>query len=179
MLTLLGIFAATALVLACIGIYGVMAYAVTQRTREMGIRIALGAGAGQVIALVMRSGMKLVLIGLGIGAACSVGAGLLIASQLYNVSKTDPAVFALVALALLTATMAACWLPGPPCHQDQSSRGPARRVTIRRAERVARSGHRAYLCCPFPNLITTRCSLRSHASPNLSAGSPCRRPRSD
>ena len=111
MLTLLGVFAATALVLACIGLYGVMAYAVTQRTREMGIRIALGAGAGQVIALVMRAGMKLVLIGLGIGAACSVGAGYLIANQLYNVSRADPAVFGLVALALLTATMAACWLP--------------------------------------------------------------------
>jgi ABC-type antimicrobial peptide transport system permease subunit len=111
MLTLLGVFAATALVLACIGLYGVMAYAVTQRTREMGIRIALGAGAGQVIALVMRAGMKLVLIGLGIGAACSVGAGYLIANQLYNVSRADPAVLGLVALALLTATMAACWLP--------------------------------------------------------------------
>jgi ABC-type antimicrobial peptide transport system permease subunit len=59
----------------------------------------------------MRNGLKLVLIGLGIGAACSVGVGYLIASQLYNVSKTDPTVFALVALALLTATMAACWLP--------------------------------------------------------------------
>jgi len=111
MLTLLGVFAATALVLACIGLYGVMAYAVTQRTREMGIRIALGAGAGQVIALVMRAGMKLVLIGLGIGAACSVGAGYLIANQLYNVSRADPAVLGLVALALLTATMTACWLP--------------------------------------------------------------------
>jgi len=111
MLTLLSMFAATALILACIGIYGVMAYAVAQRTREMGIRIALGAGAGQVVALVMRNGLKLVLIGLGIGAACSVGVGHLIASQLYNVSKTDPTVFALVALALLTATMAACWLP--------------------------------------------------------------------
>jgi ABC-type antimicrobial peptide transport system permease subunit len=111
MLTLLSMFAVTALILACIGIYGVMAYAVAQRTREMGIRIALGAGAGQVVALVMRNGLKLVLIGLGIGAACSVGVGYLIASQLYNVSKTDPTVFALVALALLTATMAACWLP--------------------------------------------------------------------
>jgi ABC-type antimicrobial peptide transport system permease subunit len=59
----------------------------------------------------MRAGMKLVLIGLGIGAACSVGAGYLIANQLYNVSRADPAVFGLVALALLTATMAACWLP--------------------------------------------------------------------
>ncbi len=111
MLTLLGVFAATALILACVGIYGVMAYAVTQRTREMGIRMALGAGANQVVALVMRSGLKLVLIGLGIGAVCSVGVGFLIASQLYNVSKIDPTVFGLVALALLTATMVACWLP--------------------------------------------------------------------
>ncbi len=111
MLTLLGLFAATALVLACIGIYGVTAYSVAQRTREMGIRIALGAGAGQVIALVMRGGVRLVLVGLGIGAGCSVGAGFLIASQLYNVSKADPIVFALVAVALLAATLAACWLP--------------------------------------------------------------------
>ena len=111
MLTLLGLFAGTALFLACIGIYGVTAYSVAQRTREMGIRIALGAGTVQVIGLVMRGGVKLVLIGLGIGAVCSVGAGFLIASQLYNVSKTDPAVFSLVALALLAASLAACWLP--------------------------------------------------------------------
>jgi predicted permease len=111
MLTLLSVFSVTALVLACIGIYGVMAYAVAQRTREMGIRIALGAGSGQVVALVMRSGLKLVLIGLAIGAVCSIGVGYLIASQLYDVSKIDPAVFAIVALALLAATTAACWLP--------------------------------------------------------------------
>ena len=111
MLTLLGVFAFTALVLACIGIYGIMAYSVAQRTREIGIRIALGAGTGQVVALVLRSGMKLVLIGLGIGALGSIGAGRLIASQLYNVSSLDPVVFALVALALLAVTLAACWLP--------------------------------------------------------------------
>jgi predicted permease len=111
MLTLIGVFSVTALVLACIGIYGIMAYAVAQRTRELGIRIALGAGAGQVVTLVMRSGLKLVLIGLGIGAVCSIGAGYLIASQLYDVSRVDPAVFAVVALALLAATTAACWLP--------------------------------------------------------------------
>jgi putative ABC transport system permease protein len=110
-LTLLSVFSVTALVLACLGIYGVMAYAVAQRIRELGIRIALGAGTDQVVALVMRSGMKLVLIGLGIGATCSVGAGYLIANQLYDVSITDPPVFALVALALLTTTMIACWLP--------------------------------------------------------------------
>jgi predicted permease len=95
-LTLLAIFAGTALSLACIGIYGVMAYSVAQRTREMGIRIALGAGTGQVVKLVLRDGLRLVLIGLLIGALGGFGAGRLIASLLYNVSATDPIVFLVV-----------------------------------------------------------------------------------
>jgi putative ABC transport system permease protein len=111
MLTLLGLFAGTALVLACIGIYGVMTYTVAQRTREIGIRIALGAASSQVVALVLQSGMKLVLIGLGIGVLGSIGAGRLIASQLYSVSSIDPVVLILVALALLSVTLLACWLP--------------------------------------------------------------------
>ncbi len=111
MLTLVSLFAATALVLACIGIYGVMAYSVTQRTREMGIRIALGAGAGRVVALVLRDGMKLVVIGLVIGALGSLGAGQLLSNQLYRVTGRDPLVFILVALALLAVALLACWLP--------------------------------------------------------------------
>jgi predicted permease len=111
MLTLLGLFAGTALVLACIGIYGVMTYTVAQRTREIGIRIALGAAASQVVTLVLQSGMKLVLIGLGIGVLGSIGAGRLIASQLYSVSSIDPVVLILVAVALLSVTLLACWLP--------------------------------------------------------------------
>ncbi len=110
-LTLVGLFAATALFLACIGIYGVMAYSVAQRTRELGIRIALGADISRVIRLVLRDGMKLVLLGLAIGAAASLGAGRLLSSQLYRVSSTDPLVFALVALVLVAVALAACWLP--------------------------------------------------------------------
>ena len=111
MLALIGVFAVTALTLACIGIYGVISYSVAQRTREMGIRMALGADAGSVIALVLRQGIRLVLIGIGLGIAVSLGAGVLIASQLYGVSRTDPAVMAGVALILILAAVLASWLP--------------------------------------------------------------------
>ena len=110
-LTLLLVFAGTALVLACLGIYGVMAYSVAQRTREMGIRIALGAGVGQVIGLILRDGMKLVLTGVGIGAVASLGAGQLLSSQLYHVTGQDPLTFGLVAVVLLAVALLACWLP--------------------------------------------------------------------
>ncbi|HEY4988784.1 MAG TPA: ABC transporter permease, partial [Opitutaceae bacterium] len=91
-LVLLGIFALTALVLACVGIYGVISYSVAQRTREIGIRIALGAGSRQVVSLILRQSLRLVLLGLGLGIAASLGAGLLIANQLFDVSKADPQV---------------------------------------------------------------------------------------
>ncbi len=110
-LTLLMIFAATALLLACVGLYGVMAYSVAQRTREMGIRLALGAGARRVIGLVLRDGFKLVGLGLVIGTAASFGAARLIASQLYSTSQNDPLVFALVIVVLTAVALLACWLP--------------------------------------------------------------------
>jgi predicted permease len=110
-LVLLSIFAVTALVLACIGIYGVISYSVAQRTREVGIRMALGADSGRVVALVLRQGFNLVLVGLGIGIAASLGAGLLIANQLYDVSKTDPVVMAAVILILCAVALLASWLP--------------------------------------------------------------------
>ncbi len=110
-LTLVGLFAGTALVLACIGIYGVMAYSVAQRTRELGIRIALGADVSRVIRFVLRDGMKLVLSGLAIGGAAALGAGQLLRSQLYRVAGTDPLVFAGVALTLVGVALFACWLP--------------------------------------------------------------------
>ncbi len=84
-ITLLGLFSLVALVLACIGIYGVTSYTVAQRTREMGIRIALGAAARQVLSLVLRDGLKLVMIGLAIGLGCSLLAGRALSSQLYQV----------------------------------------------------------------------------------------------
>jgi predicted permease len=110
-ITLLGLFSGVALVLACIGIYGVTAYSVAQRTREMGIRIALGAASRQVVTLVLRDGLTLVLIGLALGLLGSLGAGLAIRSQLYQVSWFDPLVLAGVVYALLFAATLACWLP--------------------------------------------------------------------
>jgi putative ABC transport system permease protein len=111
MLVLLGIFAASALMLACVGIYGVIAYSVAQRRQEVGIRIALGAEAGQVIAMVLRQSITLVLVGLAVGLVASAAAGLLIADQLYGVSRVDPLVMATVSVALVVVALAASWLP--------------------------------------------------------------------
>jgi putative ABC transport system permease protein len=111
MLVLLGIFALAALVLACVGIYGVISYSVAQRTREIGIRMALGASSRQVLTLILRQGFKLVLVGLGVGIVASLGAGALIAQQLYEVSRADPTVMAVVASVLFAVALFASWLP--------------------------------------------------------------------
>lgn len=112
MLTLLGIFAVTALALACLGLYGVMSYAVAQRTREMGIRLALGADHHSVIRLILRDGLTLVGCGLFAGALGSVGAGLVLANQLFEARTADPLlVLGAVALALAAVSLVACWLP--------------------------------------------------------------------
>ena len=111
MLVLLGIFAATALLLACVGIYGVISYSVSQRTREMGIRMALGADTRQVLSLVMRQGIKLVLFGTMIGIGGSVGAGAFLAAQLFATPRFDALVFAAVPLVLLSVAFLATWLP--------------------------------------------------------------------
>lgn len=111
MLALLAIFAATALLLACIGIYGVISYSVAQRTREVGIRMALGANSGSVVSLILRQGIRLVLAGLGLGIVASLGAGILISNQLYGVSRMDPVVIAGVVLVLTAVAVLASWLP--------------------------------------------------------------------
>jgi putative ABC transport system permease protein len=111
MLTLLGLFACVALLLACIGIYGVMAYSVSQRTREMGIRLALGAMARDVTRLVVGDGLKLVLIGLVLGAIGATFATRLLQNQLYDVNRHDPATYVAVGLVLLVVSSAACFLP--------------------------------------------------------------------
>jgi len=108
---LLGIFAGVALLLAAIGIYGVIAYAVTQRTHELGIRAALGASGLQLRGLVFRAGMKLAVIGLALGLAGALALGQLLASLLYGVGGRDPLTLAVVTVTLAAIAAAACFLP--------------------------------------------------------------------
>ncbi|HEY9480391.1 MAG TPA: ABC transporter permease [Gemmatimonadaceae bacterium] len=110
-MTLLGVFAGIALLLAAVGIYGVMAYSVVQRTREMGLRMALGAKQSDVLALVLRQGMQLVLLGVVIGVMCALAITRVMASQLYSVRPTDPVTFISVALLLATIALVATLLP--------------------------------------------------------------------
>jgi len=110
-LLLLGVFAALALVLASVGIYGVISYAVSQRAREIGVRMALGAQASDVLKLVIGQGMKLALAGVAIGLIASVALMRTMKNRLFGVSATDPATFAATALLLALVALAACWIP--------------------------------------------------------------------
>jgi predicted permease len=110
-LGLLGVFAGLALLLAAIGLYGVLSYAVTQRTREIGVRMAIGADARAVIKLVVFQGLRLAGLGMAIGLGLGLLAARLMQSQLYQVSAFDPASFAAVALLLLVVGLFACLIP--------------------------------------------------------------------
>jgi predicted permease len=110
-MVLLGIFAALALVLSSIGIYGVISYVVGQRTHEIGIRIALGAQRKDVLALVLGEGTKTALLGVGIGLIAALGLTRLMVSVLYGVSATDPLTFVAVAGVLAAVALVACYIP--------------------------------------------------------------------
>jgi len=110
-LLLLVTFALLALVLAAVGIYGVMSYSVTQRTHEIGIRLALGAQPRQIIRLVVGQGLGLVALGLGLGVAGAIAVTRLMATLLFGISATDPMTFALVASILAGVALLACYLP--------------------------------------------------------------------
>lgn len=110
-LTLVVVFALTALLLAVGGVYGVVAFGVAQRTREIGVRMALGARSGDVLALILRQGMATTLVGVTIGIAGSLVTARAIRSMLFDVQPTDPATFVSVAAALVAVAALACWVP--------------------------------------------------------------------
>ena len=108
---LLAIFAGVALALAAVGIYGTLAYTVSQRTNEIGIRLALGAQTKDVMKLIIGQGMKLILIAVGLGLMGAAALTGLMASLLCDISATDPATFAVIALVLICVALLACYLP--------------------------------------------------------------------
>jgi putative ABC transport system permease protein len=108
---LLGIFGGLGFALAIVGVYGVMSYGVSQQTREIGIRMALGAGREKVLGMVIVHGLKLTLAGVVIGVGVSVALTRFMGSQLMGVSATDPVTFGGVALLLIVVAVAACFIP--------------------------------------------------------------------
>jgi putative ABC transport system permease protein len=109
--TLLSIFSGLALVLAAIGIYGVIAYSVTQRTREIGIRMTLGADRSAVLRMILQQGMILSFLGVGLGVAGAFGLTRFLESFLFQVKAFDPVTFAVVAAVLIAVSLAACCMP--------------------------------------------------------------------
>jgi putative ABC transport system permease protein len=108
---LLGIFGGLALVLAAVGIYSVMAYAVEQRTNEIGIRLALGARAGDVLRLVIGQGMRLALLGVALGVSAALALTQLMKRLLFGVAAADPLTYAVITLSLAIVALLACWIP--------------------------------------------------------------------
>lgn len=108
---LITVFAAVALLLAAIGIYGVMSYAVAQRTQEIGIRMALGAERQDILRMVLRQGGLMAVTGIGLGVLVALGLARLITSLLFEVSATDPPTFSVVPLVLTAVALVACYIP--------------------------------------------------------------------
>src|SRR5258708_17043397 len=108
---LLSVFSALALLLSAVGIYGVISYLTGQRTHEIGIRVALGASASDVLRMILEEGMRITLIGVGIGVAAALGLTRLIAKVIYGVSASDPLTFFGVAILLSAVALMACYVP--------------------------------------------------------------------
>jgi predicted permease len=110
-LNLIGIFAATALLLACIGLYGVMSYSVSNRARELSIRTALGAARRDIFRLIVGHGARLIVLGLVLGLAASIALGRVLVSRLHGLTAGDPLVLGCAASLLVAVALVACWLP--------------------------------------------------------------------
>jgi putative ABC transport system permease protein len=108
---LFGIFAATALLLAITGIYGVISYSVTERRQELGVRQALGANSGDIIALVLKQGLRLIATGLITGIAAALGIAPVMSSLVEGISTTDPLTMAAVAMVVVAVSLVACYIP--------------------------------------------------------------------
>ena len=108
---MLSAFGLLALLMSAVGLYGVLAYIVSQRRREIAIRLALGAQADDVLRLMLAQGLRLIALGLGIGSLAALAAGRLLRNQLLGVSPNDPLTFAVIALLLAAVALLACWLP--------------------------------------------------------------------
>jgi putative ABC transport system permease protein len=108
---LLSVFSTLALVLSAVGIYGVISYLTGQRTHEIGIRVALGASASDVLRMILQEGMRITLIGVGIGLGAALGLTRLIAKVIYGVSASDPVTFVGVAVLLSGVALLACYIP--------------------------------------------------------------------
>ena len=130
---LFGLLAAIALLVAVAGVYGVVAYSVSQRTREIGIRMALGASHRQLTARIMRESTLPVMIGIGIGAATAAVATRAVASVLFEIQRTDPPTYVATAVALISTALIAAWIPARRVAAvdpvDGTSRGIALRLT--------------------------------------------------
>ena len=163
---LLGVFAFVALLLAVVGLYAVMSYMVTQRNHEIGVRMALGASAADVQRMVVRQGLTLVAIGLGIGLAASLALARVLATLVNGVSATDPLTLGAVGFVLAVAATLASLLPGARRH----SRRPDGRLALR----IGVHERRASSSPTIRSTSSRRCACCSRAK--ASTSSPPRRP---
>jgi putative ABC transport system permease protein len=111
LMLLLALFAAVAITLAVVGIYGVVSYAVTERTHEIGIRLALGATASEVLRIILAQGLKLTLGGVALGLVAAFGLTRWMTTLLYGVNATDPLTYAMISCLLVAVALLACWMP--------------------------------------------------------------------